>query len=65
MTCPSCEGTGLHIATRIALDLAEQLAFKLNHPMWFADGVRESFDRYVELVGEENVTDEVRRAREL
>lgn len=65
MTCPSCEGTGLNISTRIAMDMAEQLAFKLNNPMWFADGVRESFDQYTKLVGEENLTDEVKQARTL
>lgn len=46
----------------LVLDLAEQLAFKLNHPTWFADSVREVLDRYVAVVGEGRVTDEVRRA---
>jgi hypothetical protein len=52
-------------AVEVAADLAGQLAFKLNHPTWFADGVRESLDRYVELVGEENLGDEIRKAREI
>lgn len=63
--CDSCGGTGLHVASRVAAELAEQLAFKLNHPTWFADGVRCSFDKYAALVGEENLTDEVRKARQI
>lgn len=42
-------------------DLAHQLAFKLNNPMWFADGVREVLGRYAETVGED-LDDEVRKA---
>jgi hypothetical protein len=43
-------------------DLAHQLAFKLNHPMWFADGVRDTLQRYAEHVGEHAISDEVRKA---
>lgn len=42
--------------------LAEQLAWKLNNPMQFADSVREVFDRYADFVGAGNVSDEVRKA---
>jgi hypothetical protein len=43
-------------------DLAHQLAFKLNNPMWFADGVRDVLERYATHVGENRVDDEVRKA---
>ncbi len=47
---------------RLVLDLAEELAFKLNHPMSFSDRVREVFVAYVSVVGDDLVTDEVRKA---
>lgn len=43
-------------------DLAEHLAWKLNHPQEFWDGVRGVLERYVEAVGEGRVSDEVRAA---
>jgi hypothetical protein len=52
-------------AVEVASDLAEKLAFKLNHPQQFEDGVRSTFDRYAELVGDENLTNEIRKAREI
>lgn len=42
-------------------DLAEELAFKLNHPRQFSDRVREVFDRYAAQA--EQLSDEVRKAR--
>lgn len=52
-------------AVEVAASLAEELALKYNHPGWFVDGVRDTFDRYAELVGEENLSDEIRKARKL
>lgn len=52
-------------AVEVAAALAEELALKYNHPGWFVDGVRDTFDRYAELVGEENLSDEIRKARKL
>ena len=43
-------------------DLAEHLAFRLNHPGQFWDGVRGVLERYAELVGDDRVSDEVRAA---
>lgn len=54
-----------HPALELAKDLAYQLAFKLNNPWWFADSVRESFDRFADLIGEENLNSEIRIAREI
>lgn len=45
-------------------DLAHHLAFKLNHSMSFADGVREVLERYAATVGED-LDDEVRKAMEI
>ncbi len=45
--------------------LAEQLAWKLRHPMEFADGVRTVLDEYAGVVGDEGLSDEVRAAREI
>lgn len=47
---------------QLVLDLAEQLALKLNHSHSFADDVGEVFDRYAAVVGEDRITDEVRKA---
>lgn len=52
-------------AVEVAAELADQLAFKTNNPMQFADGVRETFDKYAELVGDENLSEEIRKAREI
>lgn len=52
-------------AVEVAARLAEELALKYNHSGWFVDGVRDTFDRYAELVGEENLSDEIRKARKL
>lgn len=49
----------------LADDLAEKLAFKYNNPGYFDDGVREMFDRYASIVGNEKLSDEVRKARKL
>lgn len=46
-------------------DLAEHLAWKLNHPMEFWDGVRGVLERYAEVVGEDRISDEVRAAMQL
>jgi hypothetical protein len=46
----------------LVLDLAEELAFKLNHPGQFSDRVREVFDRYSSVVGRDRLTDEVKAA---
>ena len=44
-------------ADRLLLDdLAHQLAFKLNNPMWFADGVREVLARYAEVAARTSTT---------
>lgn len=53
--------------TREALDvLADELAWKLNHPMGgFSERVRTAFALYEQVVGAENVNDEVRKAMEL
>lgn len=47
---------------QLVLDLAEELAFKLNHPQSFSNRVREVFANYVEIVGDARVTEEVRKA---
>jgi hypothetical protein len=47
---------------RLVLDLAEELAFKLNHPQQISDRVREVFLAYVQVVGDDLITDEVRKA---
>lgn len=53
----------LSVLAELTDDLAEMLAFRYNKPGYFADGIREIFDRYAEIVGEENLSDEVRKAR--
>ncbi len=51
---------------RVVLELlAEHLAWKMRNPGQFWDGVREVFDRYAALVGEANLSDEVRKAMEI
>lgn len=45
--------------------LAEGLAWKLNHPMEFSDGVRTLFDEYAQVVGEDGLSDEVKAARKI
>lgn len=55
----------LSVLAELADDLAEMLAFRHNKPGYFADSVREIFDRYAEIVGEENLSDEVVKARKL
>jgi len=46
-------------------DLAEHLAFRLNHPGQFWGGVRGVLDRYRDAIGEDRLSDEVRAAMEL
>lgn len=55
----------LSVLAELTDDLAEMLAYRYNKPGYFVDGVREIFDRYTEIVGEENLSDEVRKARKL
>jgi hypothetical protein len=56
----------MSVVIRVAEDLAEKAAFKYNNPRgYFEDGIRETLDHYAKLIGEENLTDEVRKAREL
>lgn len=49
-------------APELMVDLAEELAFKLNHPQQFCDRVRDVLARYAEHVGHDHVSDEVRKA---
>jgi hypothetical protein len=50
------------VDTALLDELAEELAFKLNHPMSFSDRVRSVFDRYAAAVGEGRITLEVKAA---
>lgn len=45
--------------------LAEELAYKVNHPMHFSEGIREAFGLYTQLVGVEQLSDEVKQASEV
>lgn len=54
----------MSVAIVLAEDLAEQLAWKYNN-QGFDDGIRETFDRLAEILGEENLSPEVRKARKL
>lgn len=49
-------------ARQLLDSLAEQLAWKLNHPQQFADGVRDVLGRYAEVVGPDGLSEEVKAA---
>jgi hypothetical protein len=58
---PPTAAPGPQPSSELLDDLAEQLAWKLNHPQQFADGVRTTLARYASFRLDQ-VSDEVRKA---
>lgn len=61
---PSPSGLPRTAARRLLDRFAEQLAFKLNHPNSFNEGIRDVFELYAKVVGEEGLSAEVKKAME-
>jgi len=53
-------------AARQLLDLfAESLAYKLNHPNSFNESIRDAFELYAKVVGDDALSAEVKKAMEI